>query len=257
MDPLDGARLKVVWADKHLDSLKSEVATFLNTHPYRLVADDDMQYWRVYPRADSVPDPIKLIAGDCIACLRAALDYIAWALAVRWAGRPLAPPPAGDDKPYFPLFNSRGAFHSVVVKDKRGLAKRFSIPAPTLSELDSAQPYPGRNQALWYLYLLVNHDKHRLPVLGVTVVSGADVFVCVHGRWTQLASGMTDDPRLSLPVGYTAGNPLMSNDVQMHIKATGFVSFDDVAVPREPIDVTLGDIIKTVKDLIPKFVPFV
>ena len=40
--PLDGARLKVVRAQGHLNSLKSEIGTYLDTPPYEFFADNDI-----------------------------------------------------------------------------------------------------------------------------------------------------------------------------------------------------------------------
>ena len=34
--PLDGARLKVIWAEKHLKSLNEEIQRYVDSHPYEL-----------------------------------------------------------------------------------------------------------------------------------------------------------------------------------------------------------------------------
>jgi hypothetical protein len=248
--PLDGARLKIVWAQEHLDRLKAETLAFIGTDPYRLIVQGHVNNWSVVPRTLSVPDSVGLILGDCIGCMRAALDYVAWALAEKHAKRSLRPPPDGADKPYFPIFNKPGAFRGVVVDGPKGLAKNYSVPADTIRELEAVQPYPGRDQSLWSLYLLVNQDKHRLPLLTVCAIQGADVYAVVHGVWTQIAGNITDD---QISVGYTAENPLESDHVKMQIQATVFVTFDDVAMPREPIDRTLEQIIKTVAEVIRRF----
>src|SRR5262245_15024560 len=103
--PLDGARLKVVRAQEHLESLKDESRGYLDGHPYKIITEEihdpqgfpSMQailpdgspkltkYWKFTPEVHTLP-PLRLSAliGDVVGNLRAALDYIVWQLALRY-----------------------------------------------------------------------------------------------------------------------------------------------------------------------------
>jgi hypothetical protein len=80
--PLDGARLKIVRAQKHLDSLKDEISRYLDTHPYEFPTEHEGNVVAARPAIVSEPPPLELgcIAGDCFSNLRKSLDYIAWEL---------------------------------------------------------------------------------------------------------------------------------------------------------------------------------
>src|SRR4051812_6533280 len=101
--PLDGARLKIVRAQEHLDSLKAEIGMYLNEHPHEVFSHPktypyDSRRGAVHaayysasiqhvlpPLTPGVP-PLRLstIIGDCVTNARAALDYIVWELAQRY-----------------------------------------------------------------------------------------------------------------------------------------------------------------------------
>lgn len=87
--PLDGAKLKVVRAQKHLQSLKNEIATYLNTNPYEIPIENDgdemiIRAAVIRPGCDP-PEELSCIVSECIGSLRSALDYIAWELAMQHA----------------------------------------------------------------------------------------------------------------------------------------------------------------------------
>jgi hypothetical protein len=102
--PLDGARLKVVWAQKHLDLFKVELGRYLDSNPHDAVPQIKgdiatiQATLRVHP-----PLELSCIIGDCVCNLRAALDYISWELANHFAVRNGITPPTTKTNLYFPL----------------------------------------------------------------------------------------------------------------------------------------------------------
>lgn len=238
MHPLDGSRLKVVRAQKHLDDLGFSIRQYLDTNPYNLVVDDKTGSFDMLRVTMSPPLALSAIAGDCVGNLRAALDYIAWELAARYASRPLI---IGKDRPYFPLYDAVGGCS----KDIDVLSKVYSIPAAPLGEIAMAQPCNARYKPLSYLHLLVNQDKHRLPLLTIGVIRSADIGNARGRIWFV----GTDLPAFTVE---GLGDP----QVDMNVQATGFVAFEDVAMPREPVTLTLANILECVADIVPRFEPF-
>src|SRR5208283_259832 len=140
--PLDGARLKVIRAEEHLNCLKLTIATYVQSDPSSGVIKYDGQY--IQPDisiAEVNPPTIRSIIGDCLGNCRSALDYIVWELANGYAGRRLVPPPAGNDKPYFPIFADPRKFASSL----HSLSK-YKIPACAIKEIEAVQPYFGGYQ---------------------------------------------------------------------------------------------------------------
>jgi len=183
--PLDGARLKVSSAREHLDVLRSEVGDYLGvnggTKPYMVRVKQkaegaaaerlrelrpDVVSWWLIEFDIRVPPPLRLsaIAGDCVANLRSALDYVAWSLAGRYAARPLQPPPLGQDKIYFPIFSDPKRLADAL----RNIAN-YGVPSAALDEIERVQPNQREYESLADLHVLANVDKHRLPLLTVAV----------------------------------------------------------------------------------------
>src|SRR5436309_15982842 len=83
--PLDGARLKVIRAQEHLDCLKAEVWMYLHQQPDEVRSQPERSPQHTWLRPTHVLPPIvpseppprlSAIIGDCVTNARAALDYI-------------------------------------------------------------------------------------------------------------------------------------------------------------------------------------
>jgi hypothetical protein len=164
--PLDGARLKIVRAQEHLDSLKIAIWEYEKTNPYAVTINNNPK--QIGGKADITkhPDPrFSTIIGDCLHNLSSALDYVMWEIASTFAGRPLSAPPLGDDKPYFPLWDSTTSFtnYSARLNDPRKW--NYKIPHPVVSAFEAVQPYHAGYERLGLFKILVNVDKHRLPLI--------------------------------------------------------------------------------------------
>jgi hypothetical protein len=227
-----------------------------------------------------IEPPLRLscILGDCLGSLRAALDYVAWQLAFRYCSRPVV---SGKDKIYFPIFKRSGDF--INAKTRKQLVSKYSIPGAVMALIESVQPYHAGNEALGLLIDLVNEDKHRLPLFTIAKVRTIRfVEVRKAGRAGGIfSSGQTVASNVRVSFGTDTLNATarlrvlpgqqefgefgvfvvptepasekQSPEVQVKGQATVFVAFQNVAMPREPVDRTLEQIVKCVADIIPRF----
>lgn len=147
----------------HLESLKTELRAWSEERPYRMWTDFDVNVGYKLAWVEVVnPPPAKLslIIGDCIHNLRAALDNLAFELALACnLGEPL--PNEVAEKSAFPIFN----VHKKFVKKRKSLIGSVAPGAQTI--IKDLQPYNRGDRfwrdPLWHLYELSNMDKHRLP----------------------------------------------------------------------------------------------
>jgi hypothetical protein len=149
--------LKRQWAKKHLDSLKSEIDTFNQRHPYEIVTEEEPNTGTYIIRIVHPPLlealPAVLTFGDFVSCLRASLDYLAWQLALlngTWPTRETC----------FPICD-----RNTVDAQVRIAKATFGIPDPAIAVIKSLQPYhfgdAYKSTHLWRLNTLWNIDKHR------------------------------------------------------------------------------------------------
>jgi hypothetical protein len=168
-------------------------------------------------------DDFSLIIGDCLHNLRAALDNLAYDLAVAHTGKePL--PSKFASRSEFPIFTDKN------------LPKFFDVlggVAPSAqAEIEGLQPYHRgeklRHDFLWQLNKLSNIDKHRLPhptvvataAFGYIAPMGVEVepiFSAVKGR---------------APIArYTAVDETGA-EVDMHLTPTFSIGFGQTAPPQ-------------------------
>lgn len=245
--PLDGARLKVVRAQEHLDAVKYEISMYIHTKPYTVVIEKDGDMWMGRPIVRIEPPPrISTIVGDCVTNARAALDYIAWQLAVRYFAHPPLNPEADKRLISFPIYENT-ADPGYVNKIKRFADRQ--IPAAAIDEINSVQPGNTTYRSLAWLHNIVNTDKHRMPVLTYNVTEITSLIVSSPTFRTEAhAEGGSEMLGISLPPAFTAAN------VQVDGQVTGFVSLKDVPMPIiAPIEWTLEEIIKVVPKVITSF----
>jgi len=155
MGKIANAELKLRWAKHHLDLLDSEVALFLNGHPYTVSCKDDLEAgeYVISCNVGSLPVHLVLILGDFISALRSSLDHLAGLLTNIPNGTP----------------SLKASFPIIGVADKKGLElfdkSVIGIPANAVTVIRSFQPYLRGNlykaTKLWKLNRLWNIDKHR------------------------------------------------------------------------------------------------
>ena len=236
------ARLKVVRAQEHLKALKSDIRSYLDTHPYRITVQkhgEGPPY--PYPIVTKEP-PLRLstLIGDCLTNARAALDYIVWQLAVRYFSDPPLIP--DDDRRWvsFPIY---------IDKSDAGLSNKINrltnrkIPTDAIDEIIAVQPNDRRYESLWWLHELVNADKHRMIHLTTTMFPTF--------TWIEIEGIGPIFPGFGHHLGAAASSG--SEPMEMKAQNPVCVTIDDIAMPREPVDRMLEQIIKTVTNVVPRF----
>lgn len=251
--PLNGARLKVVRAQEHLDSLKSEIRMYLDEQPKEFLSQPAPHPYPWMTTTNHVLAPIvppvtplrfSTIIGDCVTNARAALDYIVWQLAIRY----FDPPLSKRDRFWvsWPALEHR-VDHVAKIK---GLAKR-KIPARALGHINRSHHAYAGYQAFNWLRILVNDDKHRMPVLTVGDYPYMSIELAPNPTMRLLNMGPA---MLVIPRNRTTeGSPGTVSDMPMKAQVPIYVTFQDVAMPREPVERTLEQIIETVANIIPRF----
>ena len=74
---LDEARLKVIWANKHIDTFNQNSNGYFHpdTTPIGIGMEPKTDGWNTYPVASYLPpQQLSLPIGDCLYCLRCVLD---------------------------------------------------------------------------------------------------------------------------------------------------------------------------------------
>lgn len=225
---LDGSRLKVQRAREHLEALKCEIGKYLASTPYKFVTSTESGV--VTARLETIDPPLYLsaIVGDCVNNLSAALDYIAWQLAIRYWNKA---PVAGKDKIYFFRPNSL---------DKNGMDS---------SVLDFTKKFqPEQNNYLRVLKEIVNEDKHRLPLL---MFADADEFGI---SFLDTAQNVATDVVASACHSVSAYVGEGVDVIDGH--ANVFVILENQGLSCGAIEQTLDTIVKSVSDVVKEFERF-
>lgn len=173
---LTGVRAKLQRSQEHFQTLKEEMRSWMDRHPYSVLqkVNGDGSRYSLILRVDELP-PLQrwtLIFADCINNMRCALDYLVYAIAVHEA----APnPPSNEKDLLFPIVDSRANFDKAVT-DQRRLGK---ISDSVRTAIEKFQPYnrphPELPPLLAVLRELNNADKHRLLRLVFGAVQGGEL----------------------------------------------------------------------------------
>jgi hypothetical protein len=255
--PLDGARLKVVRAQKHLESFNEEAWRYINTEPHQVIAKREGNIVTVECLITAELDPsLACIVGDFVTNLRAALDYVIWELFIRFGPTTLTDGQKGGIA--FPIVASGNADFSKPNGKAAKLSGLCGIPAPAISVIESVQPYHAGYEALGTLNLLVNRDKHRMLLLcGVFVDSKGELVILQGDRplWRTFG-GIKSRFNLDAWGPKLAGCDLPFN-VKVESKPTIYIALKDFPTPPTLTYVgVLEDALKCVANVIPRFEPF-
>ena len=164
----DSVRLKIDWAEKHLDALDAEIDRWTSgsRNPRRLQRIRNgvpPTEYRAEMRFDPpIPDAVPMLIGDAVHNLRSALDHLACALADLEASTTSE---TGQSDIEFPIYISKTKFNDT------GARRIKKLPSSAQDEIKSLQPHHAGNDArfhfLWVLHQLDIIDKHRrISVLG-------------------------------------------------------------------------------------------
>lgn len=157
-------RVKIDRARKHICDLELEIQAFLNSNPYVVGTKTDQRlkalvYYLV--GITDTPPIIAAITGDALFNLRAALDHLAYHLAVVNG--------ASDEilkTTYFPIYDDAAKYNAGKAGRVRGMS-----PAAR-NAIDAVKPYRGGNDVLWRLHRLNIIDKHRILLTVGSAVRG-------------------------------------------------------------------------------------
>ncbi|HYM44773.1 MAG TPA: hypothetical protein VES65_01250 [Solirubrobacteraceae bacterium] len=167
-DPLAGVRAKLDRAEEHLDTLKDQVSTFLDTDPYGVrqhIHPETGGYSLSIEIRQQPPLLINVIVGDLIHNLRSALDHLAWQLVLANGRKP-----SGSTQ--FPIFVREPVADDDIGKWK---ARVKGMSPEVVKEIASIQPYAADGEArlhsLAILNAFSNEDKHKLPLACVAAIA--------------------------------------------------------------------------------------
>src|SRR5215469_13358682 len=181
---MDGAKAKIKWAEKHITELDTAIDRFLDPtkgpKPYRIDHKRDPKTRQIIyylAKQTSVPDDLRLLAGDVIQNLRTALDYAVHALTVANGQTPTT-------NTSFPIFD-----HALTSSDDYAIfcRKVCAAGSKAMDYILKAKPYKGGNDILWRLHVLNIRDKHRL--LLAAGLAATDLNIGQHFRATREISG--------------------------------------------------------------------
>ena len=108
-EKLFAAYSRIKRAKKHIEDLDVAIRAFQSTSPNKIGSKHDPNSRRLIyyvKEMRAIPAEISLIAGDCIHCLRSALDYVAYQLWLACGGM-------GNVKNVsFPIFDDSTKFNA-------------------------------------------------------------------------------------------------------------------------------------------------
>jgi hypothetical protein len=172
-NPLERLTLRLDRAEEHLKTFDTDLRRFLKKRPYEFLPPEHhpeiKQVWYHVKVKGQPPTECSVPVGDALHNMRAALDNLVYALAVKESGEEVPP---FHDKIAFPIHDDPKFW-------KPNGQKIGAIPSRAKTIIESLQPYHRRKtphqHPLWVLQKLNNIDKHRfLHVVGM-VVSNADI----------------------------------------------------------------------------------
>ncbi len=263
---LHSVDLKIERAEHHLKRLHEMGKQLTAKKPYSADPEPDPGIpKRTNYRAkvkEQPPDTYRTVVGDCVHNLRASLDNLAHALAMRHTGEPLP----FEHKIAFPIKNRRGEFPSI----SNAGQVLGAMPPRARTLIETLQPYHRRNDPqnhpLARLRDLDDFDKHRvLHIVNAVPTSAKFEFsVPLKGAVSDITHGPLEDDAIVGWVDMTNAIPFAPGagpKVKVEVKAsfgTG-IAFDR-AGPGQGDGVTYlieEELLPYVKDVVlPKFTRF-
>jgi len=149
-DQLSDPKYSIRHANRHIDALESEIATFFKTKPYAKVLEFDSERVEDVYKIKLVrpmPDIIRGITFDAVSSLRAALDQTGYAVAIAVGTR--------GKKAHFPFGDTLADVNSLALRGSR------DIPKDIFDLMVHFQPYKGGHDTLWAINKLCNSHKHE------------------------------------------------------------------------------------------------
>lgn len=230
MNDTYGHNLKLDRAAYHLQSLDTQIRRWSESGPHRYTYELDSQSGKKHVRVhfDPLPDEFRLILGDCLHNLRAALDALVYELALWYLD--IYPLPEGRASGLeFPVFGDR------VMTTREHRRKIGCIHPDAQAVIKRLQPYNRGDEfardPLWVLHRLANVDKHRAPhVIGNATSTFAhfpDAPTLVSDL--QVVMGFLENG--AVVASYTPPVNALDTEVNMDAHLTFGVAFGHRAIP--------------------------
>ena len=260
--PLDGARLKIVRAKQHLESFNEEAFRYVNTKPCKVVSKIEGDYVGIEGVVTSQPPPaFACIVGDFVTNLRAALDYIAWEIAMRrGCGRTLAE--SKQRKITFPIYETNAKFAGSN-SSATFLRDICAVPTEAMDVIESVQPYHAGYESIRRLNDLVRIDKHQTILLCGTYMGDVGNIAIYRNNelaWTAYGTGAGFGTTRFKGNLAAAGEPTghaAEYRVEMDGEPSVYISLKDFPSPGETTWVgLLQQILECVANVVPSFDPF-
>jgi hypothetical protein len=146
---LADAYAKLDRAATHLAELKAKIVEFRKSRPYYVAIEGDVDTgeWIAIVKPRQQPDGLGVVVGDIVSNLRAALDYLVYALAWLDSGSP-------QRKTQFPIADAPKEFQAKAKTWLKG------VNATHVAALEATQPCKPGYRWLGVLRELSNTDKH-------------------------------------------------------------------------------------------------
>jgi hypothetical protein len=250
--PLDGVREKVIRAEAHLATLRTEVQSHKNK--CTVLANKHSDEESLFDLYANFPDPafsLSCVISDCIHNLRTALDYLVYELASR-NGEPAI-------HSLFPICNTSNTYHRQVAERDR----LHNVPDKAQAIIESFQPYNARagkrfSHPLYILNKLTSAERYQM--LALTVMCRAHpIFILNESngqkviQGTSITKAFQDGARI-LEQRLTG---IQSDEVVMHIQRGIYLPFKDLPWADSAVDTVLSKVVWFVKDqVVPRFEPF-
>lgn len=160
---LDGAGLKLEWANKKIETIGEDWLEFRDSKPYALEAEHrkDTRDLIFKFRTSGLPPFLPVQIGELIHNLHSALDHLTWELVILETGAP-----SRSTQLQFPVFLDATGYV------KRADQKLAGVGAKARAIIEELQPFrtgEGASSPLWMLYQLSVWDKHKsIPLVGMS-----------------------------------------------------------------------------------------
>jgi hypothetical protein len=190
--PLDlsSVRAKLAHSAKHAQSIRNEVASWMDRNPYSVLqnVNADSTRYAIAIRVNE-PPPLhewSLIIADCLYSLRCCLDHLVYAIASHEA---LQKSPSHEGRLQFPITDDRANFDDAVICRKQ----LGTISDPVRTVIERYQPYNRPHSDLPPLLSILrdlsNRDKHKLLSLALQGVVGAEIGMDFSGANPPITKG--------------------------------------------------------------------
>ena len=255
-DPLDGIKLKLIRAQKHLDDVMG-ILSLIKVGECCITPERSEKLGLLVQRISIQPKPpleLSVVIGDFLFGVRSALDHLIWQLVIHNGRSPTA-------RNMFPITSAPALFNAAVTERRR----LEGVSPKACAIIESLQPYHIGNEALGRLDTLHNVDKHRALNLTTVVADNTSLLFSTGGH-PVLRMFIGDEELRDGAVFGGIGIPLNSpefsrefpeairriSEADVKGKASLFVAFDEAEGEVESlenfrVDNTLQNILEFVR----------